>query len=187
MKKFAFYLLMSSFFGTCGEQMIVPLYGMFVDKIGGSILDAGVGFAIFSILTGVLTIVSSKIKWFEANLGLVVFLGFVIASIGDISYVLVSGPVGLFLVQATNGIAVGLLNPAWETLYTQNTDEGEEHSAWSLWGGGASISTGVASLIGALITTWLGFKAMFITTAIVNTVAVYYAFLIYRNESTTKE
>jgi predicted MFS family arabinose efflux permease len=186
MKKISLFLLMSSFFGTCGEQMITPLYGMFVSKIGGSIIDAGLGFAIFSILTGLLTIASSKIKWFEDHLGLVVFLGFLIASIGDISYVLVSNPIGLFLVQATNGISVGLLNPAWETLYTQNTDEGEEHNAWSLWGGGASISTGIASLIGSLITSWLGFKAMFITTALVNTVAVYYAYLIYRNESKTK-
>lgn len=160
--------------------MITPLYGIFVNKIGGSIIDAGLGFAIFSILTGVITIVSAKIKWFNDNLGLVVFLGFLIASIGDLSYVLVSSPIGLFCVQATNGISVGLLNPAWETLYTQNTDEGEEHSAWSLWGGGASISTGIASLIGAVITTWIGFKAMFVTTALVNSVAVCYAYLIYK-------
>jgi predicted MFS family arabinose efflux permease len=185
-KKLSKFLLLASFFGTCGESMITPIYSMFVSKIGGSIIDAGIGYAIFSIITGVLTIASAKIKWFCENLGLVVFLGFLIASIGDLSYVLVSGPIGLFVVQATNGISVGLLNPAWETLYTKDTDEGEEHGAWSLWGGGASISTGVAAIVGSVIASLFGFKAMFITTAAVNTVAVYYAYLIYKNESKTK-
>jgi predicted MFS family arabinose efflux permease len=181
MKKLSKYLLMASFFGTCGESMITPLYGMFVSKIGGSIIDAGIGYAIFSIITGVITIVSAKIKWFTNNLELVVFLGFLIASIGDLSYVLVSGSFGLFCVQATNGISVGLLNPAWETLYTQDTDEGDEHGAWSLWGGGASISTGVAAIVGSVITSLLGFKAMFVTTALVNSVAIFYAYSIYKN------
>lgn len=184
MKKLSKYLLMASFFGTCGEQMITPLYGIFVTKIGGSIIDAGMGYAIFSILTGVLTIISSKIKWFTKNLELVVFLGFLIASIGDLSYVLVSGPIGLFIVQATNGISVGLLNPAWETLYTQDTEDGEEHDAWSLWGGGASISTGIACIISAVITSMFGFKAMFVTTAVVNSIAIIYAYSIYKNRKT---
>lgn len=161
--------------------MITPLYGMFVNKIGGGILDAGIGYAIFSIITGVLTILSSKIKWFSNNLEMVVFLGFTIASVGDLSYILVSSPIGLFMVQATNGISVGLLNPAWETLYTRNTEDGDEHGAWSLWGGGASISTGIAALVGSAITSLLGFNAMFFTTAIVNSVAIGYALSIYKN------
>jgi|ERR1700722_4650501 len=179
MSKLSKYLLLASFFGTCGESMITPLYGMFVSKIGGSIIDAGVGYAIFSILTGVIIYLSGKIKWFTNNLELVVFLGFLISSIGDFSYFFVHNAFGLFLVQATNGISVGLLNPAWETLYTEDTEEGEAHKSWILWGAGVNISIGVAALLSACITTLFSFKTMFITTALVNGIAVYYSFSIY--------
>ena len=186
MSKLQRYLLLASFFGTCGEQMITPLYGMFVGKIGGDFMDAGIGYAIFSILTGLLIILSSKIKWFYNNLELVVFLGFTISTFGDFGYILVHNHIGLFLVQATNGISVGLLNPAWETLYTVDTKEGEEHESWSLWGGGVNISTGIAALVGAGITTLFGFSAMFVTTAFVNSIAIGYAFGIYKNRNNGK-
>jgi hypothetical protein len=133
MNKLSKYLLLASFFGTCGESMITPLYGMFVSKIGGSIIDAGVGYAVFSILTGLLIILSSNVKWLKNNLELVVFLGFTIATVGDFSYFFVHNAIGLFMVQATNGISVGLLNPAWETLYTNDTDEEDTHKSWSIW------------------------------------------------------
>lgn len=182
MNKLSKWLLLASFFGTCGEQMITPIYGMFVDKIGGSIIDAGVGYAIFSIITGIIVIISSYIQWFKCNLELICLLGFFIASIGDFSYFFVHSSIGLFLVQATNGISVGLLNPAWETLYTKNTSDGNEHSAWSIWGGGANISTGISAIVGSVITTYFGFKSMFVTTAFINMIAVLYAYKIYKNE-----
>lgn len=181
MKKITKYLLMASFFGTMGETMIIPLYGMFVGKIGGSFIDAGAGYAIFSILTGICIFLSGKIKWFKNNLELVVFLGFAISTFGDFAYIFVHDRVGLFLVQATNGISVGLLNPAWEALYTVDTEEGEEHSAWANWGSLVNVGTGIAAIAGAVITTYLGFPTMFFATAVVNTIAVYYAFSIYKN------
>lgn len=182
MNKIQRWLLMASFIGTFAEQMITPLYGMFVDKIGGSILDAGIGYAIFSILTGLVIIITGKLKWFNNNLQLIVFLGFTISSFGDLGYYFVHNAVGLFIVQATNGISVGLLNPAWEALYTQNGEEGKEHELWSFWGGGANIATGLAALVGAGITTLISFKAMFLTTAAINVFAVYYSFLIWRKK-----
>lgn len=166
--------------------MIIPIYGMFVSKIGGSIIDAGIGYAIFSILTGILTIVSAKIKWFGENLELVVFLGFLISAVGDLSYVLVYNPIEMFFVQAANGISVGLLNPAWDTLYVRDTEDGEEHDAWSLWGGGVSISTGVAAIVGSVIASHFGFKAMFVTTVLINGTAVYCSYLIYKNRKKKK-
>jgi predicted MFS family arabinose efflux permease len=183
MNKLSKYLLLASFFGTCGETMITPLYGMFVNKIGGGFMEAGIGYAIFSIITGVIVIGSSKIKWFEYNLQLVVLIGFAIAAVGDFSYFFVQNAIGLFLVQITNGVSVGLLNPAWEALYTQNTEEGDEHRSWSLWGGGANISIGIGALLGAAVTTLFGFKVMFMSTAVMNAISIYYAAMIYRKSN----
>jgi predicted MFS family arabinose efflux permease len=180
MNKISKYLLWSSFVGTFAEQMITPIYAMFVGKIGGSLLDAGIGYAIFSILTGLIIILTGKIKWFNENLELLVFLGFTIASVGDFCYFFVHDTFGLFLVQATNGLSVGLLNPAWEALYTKDGEDGKEHESWSMWGGGVNISTGIAALVGAAVATIFSFKAMFVLTAAINSIAIYYAYLIYK-------
>ena len=185
MNKITKYLLLASFIGTAAEAMLTPLYGMFVKEIGGGVLEAGIGAAIFSILTGLIIIISANIKWFNANKELVVFLGFSIASVGDFSYFFVHNGITLFAVQATNGISVGLLNPAWEALYSVNTDEGSEHKSWSIWGAGANIAIGIAAITGAGIVNFFGFKTMFVCTAAVNGIAIYYSYLIYkkRNES----
>lgn len=182
MNKINRYLLLSSFIGTFAATMLTPLYGIFVTKIGGGVLEAGIGYAIFSILTGLIIIASANIKWFNDNKELVIFLGFTIASVGDFAYFFVYNGVTLFIVQATNGISVGLLNPAWEALYAKNTIVGKEHKSWSIFGGGASISIGLSALIGAAMVHFFSFKAMFVLTAIVNSVAIYYSYLIYKNK-----
>jgi predicted MFS family arabinose efflux permease len=179
-KKLVKYLLLSSFIGTAAEQMIIPLYGIFVNQIGGGILEAGIGMAIFSIITGLIIIGAGKIKWFSDHTYLLVLLGFAISAVGDFAYFFVHNATSLFIVQATNGISVGLLNPAWESLYAQNTEEGEEHESWSNWGGGAEISTGIAALLGAGVAHLFGFRTMFVCTAFINIVAVYYAFMVYK-------
>jgi hypothetical protein len=182
MNKISKYLLLASFIGTFAEQMITPIYAMFVGKIGGSILDAGIGYAIFSILTGLIIVITGKIKWFGQNLELLVFLGFTVASVGDFCYFFVHDTFGLFLVQATNGLSVGLLNPAWEALYTKDVEDGKEHESWSLWGGMVNISTGIAALVGAVVTTLFSFKAMFVLTAAINSVAIYYSYKILKTK-----
>lgn len=183
MSKITKYLLLASFIGTAAESMIAPLYGMFVKDIGGGVLEAGLGAAIFSIITGLIIIASANIKWFNANKELVVFLGFTIASFGDFAYFFVHNGFTLFMVQATNGISVGLLNPAWEALYDKNMTEGEEHKSWSIWGAGANIATGMAALFGAGIVHFFGFKTMFVCTAVVNSLAIYYSYLIYKQRN----
>jgi predicted MFS family arabinose efflux permease len=174
------YLLLASFIGTASEQMIMPIISIFTEKVGGSVLDAGIGYAIFSVATGIIIILTGKMKWFTDNTFLVVFLGFFICSLGDASFYLVHNLPTLYLVQATNGLAVGLLNPAWEAIYTKTMGDGEEHELWSLWGGGASISTGIAAFVGAALAKFFGFGPMFLCTAVVNIVAVYYSYLVFK-------
>jgi predicted MFS family arabinose efflux permease len=179
------YLLWASFIGTFGEQLLTPLYGIFVTKIGGGILEAGIGFAVFSFITGLIIIITGKIKWFNDNTHLIVMLGFLFSGIGDFAYFFVTGPVSLFMVQVLTGLSVGLLNPAWESLYTKESKDGEEHEVWSLWGGGASISVGIAALVGSLVAYQWGFKSMFCLSALINSVAVLFSYWVYREHKTT--
>lgn len=182
MLKIVKYLLWASFLGTMGEEMILPIVSIFNEKVGGNVLDAGIGFALFSVFTGIVVIISGKIDWFKDNTRAIVFWGFLAAAIGDCSFYFVHNVAMLYAVQVFNGIAVGLLNPAWEAIYTQNMAEGEEHELWSLWGGGAAISTGIAALCGAILAKLFGFKTMFLCTASVNAVACVFAYWVFKSK-----
>jgi len=181
MIKIVKYLLWASFLGTFGESMITPIVSLFNEKVGGNVLDAGIGFALFSIFTGIVVVISGKIKWFSNNTHGIVFWGFLFAAIGDFSFYFVHNVLTLYAVQILNGISVGLLNPAWEALYTKSMKDGEEHELWSLWGGGASISTGIAALAGAVIANIFGFKTMFLCTTAINGAACIFAYWVFKS------
>ena len=175
------FLLWASVVGTFGETMLTPIFSTFVGKIGGGILEAGLGYAIFSLVTGFSVLYVGNKKWFSDNAHLVVCLGFLLSGIGDFLYFFVTGTVSLFLVQALTGLSVGLLNPACDSLYES---EGEEDSfKWYAWQGLVSISIGISALVGSFITYKLGFKSMFVLSGLINGVAVAFAFMVYKNKS----
>lgn len=174
------YLLWASFIGTFAEQMITPLYGIFVKQIGGDIMEAGLGFSVFYLVTGACVIYTGNKKWFQENTHIVVTLGFLLSGIGDFSYYWVTSPYSLLIVNVIIGISVGLLNPAWDSIYESEGEEGDEHFRWILWSGGVSISVGISALIGSLMANYFGFRSMFILSGVINSFAVYFSILVYR-------
>ena len=164
-------LIKASFIGAFAEAMFVPVYAIFTDRIGGSILDAGVGFAIFSIATGIFVLSVGSTAWFHRHVRAMVFWGFVISALGDFGYILVRNTYQLFAVQVVVGAALGMLNPAWDSLYSTDGRKDDAATRWSLWTGGVALLTGVAALAGGLIVARLGFTTLFTLMAVLDLVA----------------
>jgi len=175
-------LLKASFFGTFAESMWVPLYAMFVEKVHGNVLDAGIGYAIFEIITGIVVVTFGRSKFFNEHLEALVAYGFAIAGCGDLLLIRARNIYELFIIQVIIGVSVGILNPAWDSLYSEDTEEGEHGKKWSLWSGGVTFFSGVAALIAGVIVHFSSFKAMFIIMAIVDCYAVYCAYLVWRDK-----
>lgn len=177
MTKLSKTLIKASFVGTFAEQMLLPIWSKLVDRVGGNILDAGIGFAIFSIITGFTVIVLGRTKWYEKNVNWMVFWGFAVAGIAEVSYIFVGNRWELYLVQSIVGVSVGLLNPAWDALYSE--DEETSHSKkWSFWSGGVSFVIGVASIVGAFIVKRFGWTTLFVSMGISDVLATYYAWRV---------
>ena len=174
-------LLKASFFGTFSESMWVPLYAMFVERVGGNILDAGIGYAIFEIVTGIIVITFGRSRLFSEHLEFLTFTGFTVAGFGDLLLIMVKNKYELFIVQVVIGIAVGILNPAWDALYS----EVSEVSKWTLWSGGVTFFTGISALLAGVIVRFQSFRAMFLIMAIVNSYSIYCSYLIWRKKDDT--
>ena len=169
-------LLKASFLGTFAETMLLPIWAVLTHKVGGSVLDAGIGYGIFSIITGIIVIAVGSTAWYNNNIRYMVFWGFTISGIGDILYIFVHTRVELFAVQALCGIAVGFLNPAWDVMFTEETEN--TGAKWSFWNGGISFVTGIAAVAGALIVSLFGFGCLFGTMAFFDLLAIYFAYKV---------
>jgi MFS family permease len=167
-------LLVISLLTTFAESMLVPIYAAFTEKVGGSILDAGIAFAVFSIATGVVITLIGTRPWFQLHIRSCLILGFLASAACDISYVFVQNKWQLFIVQILAGLSTGFIEPAWDSLFTDDI----EHSSakhWSVWAGGTHLAAGVAALIGGLVVAYLSFTTLFFAMAFIDTIAVFVA------------
>jgi MFS family permease len=168
-------LLKMSFVTTFAESMLVPMYAAFTERVGGSILDAGIAFAAFSIATGIAVSLIGTRLWFQHHIKLFLVLGFAMSAACDFSYLLVQNRWQLFAAQIVAGLATGLIEPAWDSLFTEDI----EHSSvkhWSIWAGGTHLIAGVAALVGGAIVAYLSFNTLFVAMGLTDTLAALLAF-----------
>ena len=153
-------LIGSSFFITFSAGLLGPIYAIFVLGIGGNILDASTAWATYSIVMGVLVVVFGKIED-SLNLTKMLLIGRLLNIFGILGYFFVTSPVHLFLVQAVLGIAAAVKNPSWYALFAKNLTKGKESSQWATVDGLDYISVGIAAIIGGVVASTLGFRALF--------------------------
>lgn len=177
-------LLKASFIGTFAEGMFIPVYALFIDKVGGSIIDVGIAYAVFSIVKGIIIFILGRTRFFKNHIHEMVVLGFALAMINDIFLIFVTNQYQFFATQIINGLALGILGPAWDAIYStdiEHTKDPQIDTAvkrWTLWTGGVDFSSGVAAIIGGLIIAHFSWTALFIIMAIFDAVSVYFAYRI---------
>jgi MFS family permease len=167
-------LLYGSNIWYLGEGMLGPLFAVFTEQVGGDILDISGAWATYLIVTGILIIVVGKVVDGKDTKSKVMVAGYALNALFTFSYLLVSTPWHLFVVQVGLGIATALATPTWQALYAQYGNKKHDAYEWGLAGGEAQITTGIAILLGGLIVNQFGFRALFLTMGIVQTVATIY-------------
>ena len=174
-------LAKASFAGTAASTMIAPLYYLLVDKFGGGVLDAGLGYGILSITTGAVVYHIGRSRWLEKHARRMVFLGFLASGLGDLSYLIIRSKTQFFAVQALMGLCLGVLDPAWDALYSDEEDGMSSVRKWCAWTSGSEIADGLAALLGAALLKVWGFTPLFVGMAVLNGAAVYLSFRIVRS------
>lgn len=163
-------LVTTSFLTSFAESMLVPMYAAFTARVGGSILDAGIAFACFSIATGAFVSLVGTRPWFQDHVRAFLVLGFLGSACCDISYIFVQNRWQLFAAQVIAGLATGLLEPAWDSLFT----DAIEHSSakhWSIWSGSTHLIAGAAALLGGVVVAYSSFTVLFVTMGLIDIVA----------------
>ncbi|MEX0587181.1 MAG: MFS transporter [Patescibacteria group bacterium] len=173
-------LLWGSNIWYLGEGMLGPLFAVFTQRIGGNILDITGAWAAYLAVTGILTIWVGRVAGRKIAPEKLMIAGYIINTIFTFSYLLVSAPWHLLLVQVGLGAAVALSVPTWSALYSASGENHEPSYLWSLPSGQYYLVTAAAVILGGLIVSYLSFTALFLTMGLIQIIATIYQARILR-------
>lgn len=165
-------LLAGSNLWYLGEGMLGPLFAVFTQKIGGSILDLSWAWSLYLIVTGLLIAIVGHFSdktWFDKTK--VMVLGYALNALCTFGYLFVTNTTGVLFLEVCLGIAAALSSPTWSSLFSQHEDEAQSGTAWGLAHGQAQLMSGVAVLIGGLLVQRFSFSALFLCMGIIQVIA----------------
>ena len=167
MKRAIILLILASIFGNAAGALYTPLHAAFVNEIGGSLIDAGLTSSVYFIVVGFLILIFGKLA---DTLGKhkLLLAGFVLLTIGDIYFIFIKNTTMLFIGQIILGAGLAMTNPSWNGLFSALLETGKESTSWGVWELFVSLSIAIASAIGAILATNLGFVAVFAGKAILH-------------------
>lgn len=176
--KVYYYLLYASLLASFADSLFGPLYAVFVQNIGGGILDVGNTIALYSITTGILIIAAGKISD-SVSKELLAFIGFGISALGTIGYLFIETSTQLYLLQLIFALSTALLTAPLSALFAKHIGKENSGFLWALQGGGEKILAGLGLLGGTFITYRFGFVAVFVCISIIQVAATLFQALVY--------
>lgn len=172
-KKNVYYqLLVSSYsLSTFSEAVLIPIYAVFVQKVGGDILDAAGAIATFYIVCGLGEIFIHRTSWSQKHRLSLMFWGWLVWLAGIVFFLFISNIFTLFLAQVLTALGNAIADPAYDAELAEHTDSEERDSQYGYYEGIQDIFQGVAALIGGLVAFAYGFKLLIILMIITATIS----------------
>jgi MFS family permease len=157
-----------------GEGLFAPFLAVFTERIGGSILDISGAWAIYLIMSGLLTVIIGRVSNTYSKEKMMI-AGYVLNTLCTFGYIFVHNTQQLFILQAGLGVAAALASPTWDALYDKYSRRQEQGSAWGLADGTPNIVTGIAIIAGGIILNSSGsFAVLFAVMGCVQIIATVY-------------
>jgi MFS family permease len=170
MKKEYKFLLTATILASLGSNLIGPYYAVFVQKIGGTLLDIGYTIAALRIAEGLFTMFVGKLSD-RINKTLLTICGYLFFAIEGIGYLVITKPWQLYVLQVVAAVGSACLAAPLSALFARYIEKSNEGSQWGLESGGNKIAVGLAVLAGAVIVNYFGFIILFSVITAVQLVA----------------
>lgn len=169
---YLYRVLVSSYaISTFAEGILMPIYAIFVQKIGGDILEASGAIAIFLIVNGVATIAIHRIGWSQKHRRLLMVWGWLLWVIGIGSYFVVSSTVTLFITQVLIALGNAIADPAFDAELDDNIDTRLKSYEWGVFGAVQDVLNGIAAIVGGVIASVFGFKVLILCMVLAATIS----------------
>lgn len=163
MHKVVKILIATSVFCNIAFALFEPIYAIYVEQIGGFILEAAIAMGLYSIVLGITTVIIGKISDRGTIKNKLIVAGYGIGAIAFLGYYFVRNPFDLFVVQILLGFGTALIDPGWNALFGRHVSRGKEAFEWGFWEGSKQVAIGIFSIVGGVIATIFGFKILILS------------------------
>lgn len=160
--------------------MIGPIYALFVEKVGGDLLDASFAGAIFALAAGITTLISGKYSDRIKENELIIVAGYLIMGIGFLLFIFIETVPQLLLVQILIGFGEAIYSPAFDAQYSKHLDGHKSGTQWGAWESMNYFTTAIGATLGGIIVTILGFNAIFVAMSALCTFSALYIYFLPR-------
>ena len=160
--------------------MLGPIYALFIEDIGGDLMDTSIAGGIFSLAAGVTTLVSSKYSDKIKENELIVVLGYIIVGVGFLSYLWASSVIYLFIIQALIGFGEAIYSPAFDAIYSKHLDKDRSGMQWGAWESMNYFTLAVGSFVGGILVSLFGFNFLFVIMALMCFLSAIYIYSLKR-------
>lgn len=147
-----------------GFGLFSPIYAIFVERIGGNILDVGIAYFIFLICMATLELPMGRLADKYGRKPFLVTAYLLVASV-FISYIFITKVYHLFILQFLYGVALAVGDPAWDAWFSRSLDKSKESFEWGLFHMSTGYAEAISALIGGAIAYFIGFKTLFFLSA----------------------
>lgn len=163
--------------------MLAPIYAIFVEKIGGDILDASWGYFAFMFTSGITIYLISHWEDSIRHKAKLVIMGYLFTTVGCIMYIFVNSQAMLVATQIILGLATAIKDPAYDALYTVFLDKNHEASEWGDWEFVWYIATAIAALVGGYMVSFIGFNGLFLLMGFASFISMLIALLLLQRSA----
>jgi len=173
-------LLISNALIYVAGAMMGPIYALFVEEVGGNLLDASITGGVYALAAGIVVLLSGSVSDKIKESELIVVAGYAIMALGFMMYIFVSSIAFLLIVQVVIGIGEAIMWPAFDALYSKHLDLKKRGRQWAVWEAMSYWVTAAGAIIGGVIVTFVSFDALFVIMAALCFIAAVYVLLTPR-------
>ncbi len=158
-------LLLSDALLLTAVAMLAPIYALYVAKVGGDILAAGITAAALAFGSGVASLATGRVIDRMRNKRILLVGSCTVMSACFLLYAVAGSVWYLAAIQVVMGIMQAMHATAFDALYTTHLDQDRVGEEWGAWEALNYFTAAGGALIGSLIVAKLGFETMFVIMA----------------------
>jgi MFS transporter len=158
---------------TFSEGILMPIYAVFVQKVGGGILDAAGAVATFFIVMGIAEWFIFRRKFSHTHRLHLMVGGWIVWLLGIFMYLIIRSVPILFLAQILTALGNAIADPAFDAELAERTDVSIKEYEYGTFEASKDIFQGIAALIGGLVVFAFGFHILVILMVISATVSFF--------------
>ena len=137
--------------------MLVPIYALFINSMGGSVLHVSIIVSVFYLTASLGSLsINRLIGKLNCNKRLLT-VGYLMIGLGYFSLIFAFSFWHLILIQIFLGLADAIIYPSFDALFANNINKAEEQAEWGSFESVRYFTMFAGAIVGGIVVNWAGF------------------------------